>query len=172
MARSSAGPSIFVSDWYESCAVIHGPKDKKETQGSQRGIVQRLNPSSSTNQRVLRSLFPRPDVATVPPFAVIVDVDVQLLDGQAAAQGKRRKAVICDTSGVGHRSITNLSAPIWFAGQGHCTVFRHVMQLSLLVLCWKSTLAVVLPQIKKKRSLSNVGHRGNKAENLAWHSTG
>ena len=26
-------------------------------------------------------------------------------------------------------------------------------------------------KIKKKRSLSNVGHRGTKPENLAWHST-
>ena len=51
-------------------------------------IVRRLNPSSSTNQRVLRSLFPKPDVATVSHFAVFVDVDVQLQDGQAAARGQ------------------------------------------------------------------------------------
>ena len=94
-----------------------------------------LNPSSSTNQRVLRSLFPRPDAAAVLHFAVFVDVDVQLQDGQAAARGKRRKAVIRDTSGVDHRGSTNLSAPISFTGQGHCIVFRHVMDLSLLVLC-------------------------------------
>ena len=25
---------------------------------------------------------------------------------------------------------------------------------------------------KKKKSLSNVGHRGTKAENFAWHPTG
>ena len=158
-------------DWYESCAMIHGP-EKKKTQGSQRVIVRRLNPSSSANQRVLRSLFPRPDVATVLHFAVFVDVDVQLQDGQAAARGQRRKAVIRDISGVEHWGVTNLSAPIWFTGQRHCTVFRHVMQLALLVLCWKSTLTVILPQIKKKRSLLNVGHRGTKAENLAWDSTG
>ena len=159
-------------DWYESCAVIHGPEEKK-TLGSQRVIVRRLNPSSSTNQhwqQVLRSLFP--DVATVSHFAVFVDVDVQQQDGQAAARGQRRKAVIRDISGVDHWGVTNLSAPIWFTGQRHCTVFRHVMQLSLLVLCRKSTLTVILPQVKKKRSLSNVGHRGTKAENLAWHSTG
>ena len=159
-------------DWYKSCAMIHGPEERKKTQGSQRVIVRRLNPSSSTNQRVLSSLFPRPDVATVSHFAVFVDVDVQLQDGQAAARGKRRKAVIRDISGVDHWGVTNLSAPIWFTGQRHCTVFRHVMQLSLLVLCWKSTLTVILPQVKEKRSLSNVGHRGTKAENLAWHSTG
>ena len=27
--------------------------------------------------------------------------------------------------------VTNLSASIWFTGERHCTVFRHVMQLSL-----------------------------------------
>ena len=58
-------------DWYKSCAMIHGPEErKKKTQGSQRVTVRRLNPSSSTNQRVLRSLFPRPDVATVSHFDV------------------------------------------------------------------------------------------------------
>ena len=102
--------------------MIHGPKEKK-TQGSQRVIVQSLNPSSSTNQRVLRSLFLRPDVATVLHVAVFVYVDVQLQDGQAAARGKRRKAVIRDIFGVDHRGVTNLSAPIWFTGQRHFTVF-------------------------------------------------
>ena len=125
-------------DRYESCAMIHGPEEK-EKQRSQRVIVRRLNLSSSTNQRVLRSLFPRPDEATVSHFAVFVDVDVQLQDGQAVARGQRRKAVIRDISGVDHWGVTNLSAPIWFAGQRHCTVFRHVMQLSLFVLRWKST---------------------------------
>ena len=88
-------------DWYESCAVIHGPKEReKKKQGSQRVIVRRLNPSSSTNQRVLRSLFPRPDVATISHFALFVDVDVQLQDSQAATRRKRRKAVIRDMSGT------------------------------------------------------------------------
>ena len=49
--------------------------------------------------------------------------------------GKRRKAVIRDISGVDHWGVTNLRAPISFTGQGHCTVFCHVMQFSLLVLC-------------------------------------
>ena len=71
-------------------------------------------------------------------------------------------------------TILSLSAPIWFTmdRRRHCTVFRHLMQLSLLVLRWKSTLMVILPKIKKKKSLSNVGHRGTKAENFAWHPTG
>ena len=63
-----------------------------------------------------------------------------------------------------------MSAPIWLTGQGHGTVFRHVMQLSLLVLCWKSTLTVILPQIKKNRSLSNVGHRITKESSYRQES--
>ena len=110
-------------------------KTKKKTQGCQRLIVRGFNPSSSTNQRVLRSMFPRPNVATVLHFAFIMYVDVQLQDGQAVARGKRRKTVIRVISGVDHRGVTNLSAPISSTGQGHCTVFRHVMELSLLVLC-------------------------------------
>ena len=48
---------------------------------------------------------------------------------QAEARGKRRKAVIRDISGAGHRGVTNLSALIWFPGERHCTVFRHLTQL-------------------------------------------
>ena len=71
--------------------MIHGPKEKKKTQGNQRVIERSLNPSSSTNQRVLRNLFSRPDVATVLHFAVVVYVDVQLQDGQAAARESEEK---------------------------------------------------------------------------------
>ena len=53
-------------------------KKKQKTQRSQRLIVRSLNPSSSTNQGVLSSLFSRPDVTTVLHFAVIVHVNVQL----------------------------------------------------------------------------------------------
>ena len=117
LARSSAeGPSIVVAIGTSRVRWSIVQKRKK-TQGNQRVIVRRLNPSSSTNQRVLRSLFPRPDVATVSHFAVFVDVDVQLQEGQAAARGQRRKAVICDISGVDHWGVTNMSAPIWFTGQ-------------------------------------------------------
>ena len=61
-------------------------------------------------------------------FAVFVYVDVQLQVGQAAARGQHRKAVMRDTSGVGHQGVMNLSASICFTGDGHCAVFRHVMQ--------------------------------------------
>ena len=82
--------------------VVCGSPKEIKTQGSQRVIVRRLNPSSSTNQRVLRSLFPRPDVSTVSHFAVFAEGDVQLQDGQAAARGKQGKAVIRDISGFDH----------------------------------------------------------------------
>ena len=76
-------------DWYESFAVIHVQKRKKKTQRSQRVIVRSLNPSSSTKQRVLKNLFPRPDVATILHFAVC---EVQLQVGQAAAHGQAGQA--------------------------------------------------------------------------------
>ena len=82
-------------DWYKSCMCddpwSRREKKKTTTKGSQRVIVRRLNPSSSTNQRVLRSLFPRPDVATVSHFAVFVDVYVQLQDGQAEVRDSEEK---------------------------------------------------------------------------------
>ena len=54
-------------------------------------IVRRLSPSSSTNHRVLRSQFSRPDVATVSHLAVFVDVDVPLQDG-GYNMGKAKKS--------------------------------------------------------------------------------
>ena len=95
---------------------------EKKTQRSQRGIVRSLNPSLSTNGRVLKNLFPRPDVATVLHVAVFVYMDVQLQVGQAAAWGQQRKAVIRDISGVGHRGVTNLSASIWFGFSSRDTI--------------------------------------------------
>ena len=50
------------------------------------------------NQRVLKNLFLRPDVAAVLHFPVFVYADVQTQAGQAAAQGQGRKAVIRDIS--------------------------------------------------------------------------
>ena len=94
LARSSAeGPSIVVAIGGSRVRWFMVQKRKKKTQRSHRVIVRRLYPSSSANQQVLRSLFPRPNVATVSHFAVFVDVDVQLPDGQAAEREKRRKAV-------------------------------------------------------------------------------
>ena len=54
LTRSRAEkPSIVVTiGRYESCAVIRGQKEKKKTKRRQRVIVRRLNPPSSTHQRV------------------------------------------------------------------------------------------------------------------------
>ena len=76
----------------------------------------------------------RPDVSTVLLFAVFPCYWLYSHVGQAAGRGQRRKSVICDTSGVVHRAVTILSAPIWFTRRRHCTVFRHLMQLWLLFL--------------------------------------
>ena len=87
MRPSAEGPWIVVAIGASRVRRSMVQKRKKKKQGSQRVIVRKLNPSSSTNQRVLRSLFPRSDVATVSHFAVFVEVDVQLQDGEAAAPG-------------------------------------------------------------------------------------
>ena len=85
---------------------------KKKTQRSQSVIERSINPSSFAKPASFRSLFRRPDVATILHFAVFVYVVAQLQVGQAAARGQWRKAVVHDTCGVGDRSVTNLSTPI------------------------------------------------------------
>ena len=122
-------------DWHESLAVIHCPKEKKKTQWSQSVIVRSINTSSFTKPASFRSLFRRPDVAIVLHFAVFLLLTHSCRSVRLQRGRQRREAVIRDTSGNGHRSVTNLSASIWFTGQRHYTVFRHEMQLSLLTLC-------------------------------------
>ena len=93
--------------------MIHGPKETKARWSQPVITLYRLQ-NQRGNQRVLRSLFPRPDVSTVLLFAIFLHVAVQQHVGQDADPGQRRKAVIRDTSGVDHRAVTILSAPIWF----------------------------------------------------------
>ena len=90
------------------------------------------------------------------------------------SEEKRRKAVICEISGVDHRGIKNLSAPIWFPGWRHCTVFSHLMQVSLLVLCKKSTLTVIVPYYWDQEKQTTFKHwpPGYQKWELAWHSMG
>ena len=132
LARSTAeGPSIIVAIGRPTSRVRWSMVHKrKKIQGNQRVIERSLNPSSSTNQRVLRNLFPRLGVATVLHFAVILYVDVQLQDGQAAARESEKSShpwhFRCWLLKRNELECTDLV---------HCTVFRHVMQLSSLVLC-------------------------------------
>ena len=161
-------------DWFESCAVIHGPKKKKkhtrksacDCEKAQPFIIYKPatfeEPVSETRCRyrfALRCFRGRGCCCRT----------VKLQGG-----GKRGKAVIRDRHdfrcwSLRRNELECMDLVHWTEVLHR---FRHVMQLSLLVLCWKSTLTVILPQIKKQKSLSNVGHRGTKAENLAWHSTG
>ena len=173
LARSSAeGPSIVVAARrYESCAMIHCPEEKK-TQGNQRVIVRRLNPSSSTKP----ASFEEPVSETRRRYRFAL----RCFRGRECTAAGRSDCSAGTAKKGSHpwhfrcwslrRNELECTDLVHWTGALH--VFRHVMQLSLLVLCWKSILTVILPQIKKKRSLSNVGHRGTKAENLAWHSTG
>ena len=128
LARSSAeGPSIVVAIGTSRVPWSMAQERKKIKEVSV--CVRRLNHSSSTNPQVTcwGASFRDQMLQPFSHFVVLVVVDVQLLVGQAAARGKRRKAVIRDTSGVDHWGVTNLTTPIWFTGQGHCTVFRQVI---------------------------------------------
>ena len=142
-------------DWYESCAAIHGPKRKKTRKSA--CDCAKAHPSSSTNQRVLRSLFP----------------EIRCRYRFAFRCFRGRECTAAGRWGCSARKAKKSSHPWHFRywslrrNELECTnlirwtggiapVFRHVMQLSLLVLCWKSTLAVILRDTKKKRSLSNV----------------
>ena len=93
LARSSADRRIVDHrrDRNESLAVIHGLKEKK-TQWSQSVVVRSINPSSFTKSASFRSLFRRPDVATVLHFTVFLYVDAQLQVGQAAARGRAKRS--------------------------------------------------------------------------------
>ena len=122
-------------DWCDSLAVIHGPKEEKKHDEVIVWLCEVSTFPHLQNQRVWRSHFLRHDVAAVLHFAVFMCADAQLQVSHAAARGQRRKAVIRDITGVGHRGVTILSAPIWFTGRRHCTFFHLVMQLWLLVLC-------------------------------------
>ena len=86
--------------------MIHGPEEREKKNKTRKSACDcaKAQPFIIYKPASLRSLFPRPDVATVSHFAVFVDVDpdVQLQDGQAAARGQRRKAVIRDISGIDH----------------------------------------------------------------------
>ena len=102
-------------------------------------------------------------------------VDVQLEDGQAAERGKRRKAVIRDISDVDRslrRNELECTYLVHWTGALHRFSSRDAIIFVGSVLEKHFSLTMILPQIKKKRLLSNVGHRGTKAENLAWHPTG
>ena len=46
--------------------------------------------------------------------------------------GQQREAVIRDTSGNGHRSVTNLSASIWFTGQRHAYTDRFSSRVAII----------------------------------------
>ena len=78
-------------DWYESLAVIHGPKEKKHNEVrvwfSEVSTLHRLQ-----NQRGLKNLFPRPNVAIVLPVAVFVYVDVPLQDWSGCSVGTAKES--------------------------------------------------------------------------------
>ena len=144
LARSSAeGSSIIVAigtsrlRWF----MIMVQKRKKK-QWSQSVIAQTPGLHHLQNQRVLGACFGDPMSLPFCTSLFSCTLTHSCRSVRLQRGGERREAVIRDTSGVGHRSVTNLSAPIDRAiarsgstGLRHNTVFRHVMQISLLILC-------------------------------------
>ena len=175
LARSSPeGLSIVVAIGISRVRWSVDQKRKKK-QGSQRVIVRRLNLSSPTNQRLLRSLFPTPwpAAATVSHFAVLI---------------RRCGCAAAGRSGCSAGKAKKSSHPWHF----RCWSLRHNELKCTDLVHWtgalhrfssRDAIIVVGSVLKKhfdgyftpdqeKRSLSNVGHRGAKAENLACHPTG
>ena len=113
--------------------MIHGPKETKARRSQPVITLYRLQkparkPASFEEPVSETRCFHRFAIRSFPVGGCTVTL-VRLQIGE-----QRRKSVIRDTSGVDHRTVTILRAPIWFTGRRHCTVFRHLMQLSLLVL--------------------------------------
>ena len=130
---------------------------KRRKKNTRKSACERLNPSSSTNQRVLRSLFPRTSLFRSSLFSWTW---VQLQDGGCSA-------------GTAKKSSHHISGVDLRRNELECTDLVH----------WTEALffvdAIIVVGSEKHfdgdftpDSLSNVGHRGTKAENLAWHSTG
>ena len=92
LARSSAeGSSIIVAIGTSRLWWFMVQKRKK-TQWSQSVIARSINPSSFTKSASFRSLFRRPNVATVLHFTVFLYVDAQLQVSQAAARGRAKRS--------------------------------------------------------------------------------
>ena len=113
------------------------------------------------------------DVATVSHFAVFVDVDVQLQDGQAAARdrGQRRKVVIRDISGVESLRRNELEC----TDLVHWTEALHRFSSRDAIFLVGSVLEKhfdgdFTPDQEKKITFKR-WPPGTKVENLAWHST-
>ena len=164
-------------DWYESCVVIYSPKDNNKKKKIHKDVSVWLCVVSTlhhpANQRVLRSLFPRPDVATVLHFAVIVYVHGCAAAGRSdCSAGKAKKSSYpwrfrCWSPRRNELECTDL---VHWTGASHRFSSRDGIFVVGSVL--EKHFDGDFSQDQEKRSPSNVGHRGTKAENLAWHATG
>ena len=136
LARSSAeGSSIIVAIGTSRLRWFLVQKRKKKAQWSQSVIARSIKPSSFTKPASFRSLFRRPDVSTVLHFTVFLYVDAQLQVGQAAARGRAKRSSHPWQFRCWSPKRNEFDCTDWFHWTRHNTVFRHVMQLSLLILC-------------------------------------
>ena len=108
-------------DRYESLAVIHGPKEKKKHSEVRVWLREVSALCRSQNQRVLGACFGDPMSLPFCTSLFSFTLTHSCRSVRLQRGWERRGAAIRDTSGVGHRSVTNLSAPIWF----HWTAAWH-----------------------------------------------
>ena len=87
-ARSSAeGPPIVVAFSTSRCGDPWSKRDKSQMKSACDYPLSESLQNQRGNQRVLRSLFPRPDVSTFLLFAIFLHVAVQQHVGQDADPG-------------------------------------------------------------------------------------
>ena len=161
-------------DWYESCALIHGPEEKKKNTRksacdcakAQPFIIYKPasfeEPVSETRRRyrfAFRCFRGRQCTAAGRSACSAGTAKKSSHPWHFRCWSLRHNELECTDRDLVHWTEALHS----FSSRDAIIVVGSVLE---------STLTVILPQIKKKRSLSNVGHRGTKAENLAWHSTG
>ena len=125
LARSSAGGRRFLSRLVRVACVDPWLKRDKNTTKSECDWAKFQPSIIYKTSKFWWACFWDPMSLPFCTSLFFVYVDVQQQVGQAAAQGRKRKAVIRGISGVDHGGV--LSAPIWLTGRRHCISSRDAI---------------------------------------------
>ena len=148
-------------DWYKSCAMIHGPEQRKKTQG---------------NQRVIRTIYkPASFEEPVSEARRRYRFALRYFHGRGCTAAGRSGC----SAGTAKKSSHPWHFRCWSLRRNelectdliHWTEALHRFSSRDAIMDVGSVLEKHFDGDFSPRSLSNVGHRCTKAENLAWHST-
>ena len=148
-------------DWYKSCAMIHGPEERKKTQG---------------NQRVIRTIYkPASFEEPVSEARRRYRFALRYFHGRGCTAAGRSGC----SAGTAKKSSHPWHFRCWSLRRNelectdliHWTEALHRFSSRDAIMDVGSVLEKHFDGDFSPRSLSNVGHRCTKAENLAWHST-